>query len=477
MKNYILILFAILFSSILFAQNEVDILRFSQYQVGGTARSIGYGGAVGSLGADFSSLTINPAGIGLFRKSVISVTPTVFFSNTKSETDEYSTKGFKDNFNMNEYGVVFVTQTGSKDGWKAIQFGIGVNRSNNYNHTTNIVNDNTESSLMTDYVKQANGKYPDNLDPFSTDLAWYNWLIDTIPGQPTSYYSDIENGGVHQELKKRNWGSVNEMTLNLGGSYNDIFYIGASMGFPFARFYEESEYFESDQADTLNNFKSFVRDQYIETHGNGFNMKIGIIIRPTGFLRLGFAFHSPTWYNMSDTWNTRITRFWDDGSEDKKASPVGDYNYDLTTPMKLNGSVTFTIARFLMISTDVDYINYTSGRLSARDYDFFDENAAARNLYQPTLNLRAGAEIRLRPLSFRIGLQRYGNAYKDDINSTVKYVASAGIGYRSRDFFMDLGYSYSLSESKYYLYDPSIIDATNLDIAENRIAITVGYKF
>ena len=475
--KHILLIAGILFSLSIFAQNEVDILRYSQYQVGGTARSIGYGGAVGSLGADFSSLTVNPAGIGLYRKSEMSISPTIYFSNINATMGDHSADGFKDNFNLNQYGAVFVTNTGSKKGWKAFQFGIGVNRSNNYNHTTNINNENSKNSLMTDYIKQANGNHPEDLDRFSTDLAWYNWLIDTIPGGNNTYTSVIENDGVQQELKKRNWGSVNEMTLNFGGSYNDIVYIGGAIGFPFVRYFEESQYTEFDAADTIANFKSYIRDQYIETHGNGVNLKIGLIIRPTGFLRFGVAFTSPTWYSMNDTWNTTITRQFENGTEDKKSSPHGEYNYDLTTPMKLNASATFTIARFLMISGDVDYINYTSGRLSARDYAFFEENAAARDLFQPTLNLRAGAEIRLRPLSFRMGLQRYGNAYKDDLNSTVKYVASAGIGFRTRDFFVDMAYSYAINKSDYYMYDPNIINASNLDIRENRIVLTTGYKF
>ena len=71
--KHILLIAGIIFSVSIFAQDEVDILRYSQYQIGGTARSIGYGGAVGSLGADFSALTVNPAGIGLYRKSEMKI--------------------------------------------------------------------------------------------------------------------------------------------------------------------------------------------------------------------------------------------------------------------------------------------------------------------------------------------------------------------------------------------------------------------
>ncbi len=476
MKNIFYTIIATFISLSIFAQNQVDILRYSQYQVGGTARSIGYGGAVGSLGADFSTLSVNPAGIGMYRKSAVSISPSVYFSNVTAKMGDNKATGFKDNFNLNSYGIVFSSNNKDKTGWKAFQFGVGVNRHNNFNNYIHVTNDNKDNSQMNDYINQAKGQMTGNLNEYSTDLAYYNWLLDTIPGT-NDYSSIIENGGVHQELKKTVWGSVNEMTLNLGSSYNDIFYIGGSVGFPFIRYFEESEYSEMDLADTIAGFNRYILDNKLETHGNGVNFKFGIIVRPTGFLRFGLAFHSPTWYSMHDEWSSRMTRYYDDGSESTKANKPGVYDYGLTTPMKLNASMTFTIARFLMLSADADYINYSAGRLDARDYDFFDENAEARDLYKPTVNVRAGAEIRLRPISFRTGLQYYGNAYKDDINNNQRLVASAGIGYRTRSIFFDIGYSYTISKEDYYLYDPNIIDPTELALAANRIVMTMGYKF
>ena len=38
----------------------------------GTARYVGMGGAMEALGADISTMSTNPAGIGLFRKSSVS---------------------------------------------------------------------------------------------------------------------------------------------------------------------------------------------------------------------------------------------------------------------------------------------------------------------------------------------------------------------------------------------------------------------
>ena len=54
-------------SSSLFAQGEVDALRFSREGLYGTARAMSMGGAFGALGGDQSALAINPAGIGVYR--------------------------------------------------------------------------------------------------------------------------------------------------------------------------------------------------------------------------------------------------------------------------------------------------------------------------------------------------------------------------------------------------------------------------
>lgn len=476
MKNILYTILATLFSINAFTQNQVDILRYSQYQVGGTARSIGYGGAVGSLGADFSTLSINPAGIGMYRKSAVSISPTIFFSNVTAKMGDNKNKAFKDNFNLNSYGIVFSSNNNDNSGWKAFQFGFGVNRQNNFNNYIKITNDNKDNSQMNDYINQSNGSIPGNLDPYSTSLAFYHYLIDTIPGT-NNYNSILENGGVHQELKKISWGSVNEMTLNLGSSYNDIFYIGASIGFPFLRYNEESEYSEMDMADTIAGFNKYTLNNTLETYGNGVNLKFGIIVRPTGFMRFGLAFHSPTWYSMHDEWSSKLTNHFDNGTNEPISNKPGYYDYELTTPMKLNASMTFTIARILMLSADADYINYSTGRLNANDYDYFDENAETRDLYKPTVNIRAGAEVRLRPMSFRAGLQYYGNAYNDEINNNQRLVASAGIGYRTSAIFFDIGYSYTVSKEDYYLYDPNIINPSELTLAANRIVMTMGYKF
>ena len=54
-------LIVLISSASIYAQNEIDALRYSYLIHGGTARYNAMGGAFSSLGADFSVLSSNPA--------------------------------------------------------------------------------------------------------------------------------------------------------------------------------------------------------------------------------------------------------------------------------------------------------------------------------------------------------------------------------------------------------------------------------
>ena len=58
-----------------YAQEPADALRYSWLTQNGTARNQAIGGAGASLGGEFSSLFINPAGLGFYKTSEFVVTP------------------------------------------------------------------------------------------------------------------------------------------------------------------------------------------------------------------------------------------------------------------------------------------------------------------------------------------------------------------------------------------------------------------
>ena len=90
------------------AQTPNDALRYSQTTFGGTARSMGVGGAFGALGGDFSVASSNPAGLGIYQKSEVVFTPSLFVSNTETAyLGETKTDG-RSNFNFNNLGIVLI---------------------------------------------------------------------------------------------------------------------------------------------------------------------------------------------------------------------------------------------------------------------------------------------------------------------------------------------------------------------------------
>src|ERR1035438_4467302 len=86
------------------AQTDVDALRYSQMFPGGTARSMAMGDAFGALGGDFSCLSMNPAGIGLFRKNEFTFTPSILDMRTSSTYLGQTSDDSKYNFNLSNVG-------------------------------------------------------------------------------------------------------------------------------------------------------------------------------------------------------------------------------------------------------------------------------------------------------------------------------------------------------------------------------------
>ena len=114
------------------AQDEFDALRYSFTPYQGTARGMGIGGAVGSIGADFSCLSVNPAGIGIYKSSELLFSPSFTVSKNNSTYLGTSSSANASKFNLSNFGIVITNNRKSpnsrKNGWKSINFGFGMNR-------------------------------------------------------------------------------------------------------------------------------------------------------------------------------------------------------------------------------------------------------------------------------------------------------------------------------------------------------------
>jgi hypothetical protein len=449
------------------------------------------GGAFGALGADFTLTSTNPAGIGLYRTSELSITPSVFIGTTESIYNSMTGTDSRAVFALGNAGMVITSKLDSrnnKSNWKYVQFATGINRLADFNNRSQMVGFNSENSLLDTYVHSANGTdfrdiEEDIYGSYAFDLnpAWWTFLLDL---QDTSIYdqyiSPIPGGNVLQMKTINSRGSMNEYVFSLSGNYMDRLYIGMTFGLPFIRYYEYSEYSEEDNTNSIYDFKSFQRIDNLETRGNGFNFKIGLIYRVNDWMRLGAAFHSPSWFNnMRDYWYTTMFSSFDNGDNYKKSSPSGNYNYDLTTPLRVQGNLGFIIGNVGLVSADYEFVDYGSSRLSAYDYSFSEENKSITNSYKGAHHIRVGTEWRYNIFSFRAGANYFTSPYRNDINDASQLGFSGGIGFRQDWFFLDLAYAYTGKKEDYYFYNTPEYSTNPVSntIRTHTILTTVGVKF
>ncbi|MBN2683079.1 MAG: hypothetical protein JXR58_11265 [Bacteroidales bacterium] len=494
MKKIINILTIILiagFSSI--AQNEVDALRFSQNFAGGTARAMASGGAFGSLGGDFSSISINPAGLGVYRSSEFTFTPTFAYNNANSAYYGTNVSDFKYNFNFNNMGIVGAYNSGNDDGWVTTNFAFGYNQLNNFHNQIRIQGTNIHNSLTDYFAEQANGRSSTSLfsgyGAFEEGLAWDAYLIDPDTAGVNQYVSNLApQYGELQRKTSEIKGSIGEYVIALGGNYKHKLFIGGSIGIQTLRYINNSVHREIDELGTIDNFKEFAYNTNFETHGTGFNFKFGAIFRPIDVLRLGVAIHSPTFFDLTDRYKTSMDSYFDNGDE-YHVKPVssdgetmsGAFDYRLSTPFKAIGSLSFIIAKKGFVSVDYEFVDYRTARLRSGSYDFYDENDATQQAYRATGNLKAGIEYKLDNFALRGGYAMYGSPYAEgqiNVDNVVSSI-SGGFGIWDEGFFFDMAYVYTTNTQYQYLYDPSVIvtDGAKLDFSNSKIMATFGFRF
>lgn len=465
MKKYHIIFVIVLLSVTSYGQYADDALRFSQVFYQGTARSMAVGGAFGALGADFSTASTNPAGLGVFRKSEFIFTPEVFHRNLTSVYNNSFAESSRTIFDLSNIGYVVVKPLNNSDGWQYFQFSIGMNRLNNFNSSVLMEGANISNSKLDVYAALADGKNPDVLDDFELYPAWQCYLIN--PDEDNYYYTPVPFGGVWQKQHTTTRGSINEWLGSVSGNYNDVLYIGATLGLPYLRYYRETVYSEYDVADTIPFFDNWSSTENLTTTGWGINLKLGAIVKPVNWLRLGAAFHTPTYYwSMNDTWftntNSYLQLYENDSTDDlvwtnsSYESALGRFEYRLSTPLRAIGSASILIGKFGFISGEYEYANYSAAKFSSIDAGFGDVNQNIKQSFAATHNFRAGTEWRFLNFSVRGGYALYGSPYADNINDGKREMYSGGFGYRTRDYVIDIAYVYSVLNENYYMYSSNI---------------------
>jgi hypothetical protein len=480
MKRIVFCGASVLLSLFGFSQNEQDVLRYSRIGFGGTARFSSMGGAFGALGGDVSTMSTNPAGLAVFRKSDFSFTPSFYNMTVNSSYGDTTSSDQRFNMKVDGFGFVIASrpESSSDHGWQMLTMGISYNRTTAFQANLMMAG-NATSSLLDSWTRSAAGTGPSNLDMFNEGLAWETYLID--PYMDTTHYVDrVPDGSLIRQFKQVEMrGGTGEWTFGGGANYDNRIYIGASIGIPTVKYEERTYYTEEEVYDTVSNFDYLQFEQFLETKGRGVNFKAGVIFRATDWMRVGLAFASPTNLKLSDTYFSKMTSILGDTVRTFD-SPDGNYRYTIRTPMRVTGSVAFVIGKFALISAEYEMVDYSDGKLKSPDYNFFDENNQVRAKYKAASNMRLGFEMKFVPFSVRGGMGYYGSPYKPSVNNEAdRLYITGGVGYRDPDdvFYIDLGIVSQRFTENYYFYDQSLVDPVENKWKSVNILLTVGLRF
>lgn len=497
-----------------------DIFNSSTTQFSlGTARSAAMAGAMTSLGADASSMSINPAGMGMYRSNEIVFTPMMTFSRAKSNAATFEGNS-KNRFGIGNFSMVAKLRE-SSTGVTAINMGIAYNRLADFNYKYSFATQGTagSSSIADIFAGQlAAGQITSTQLKGNYDGAGY-FMWDrfdptywgAILGYKTGLINDSNGGwgrdmigsaaGVDGYTTVESKGSAGEWVWSLGMNFGSKFYLGFSLGAATINrerhiYYGEGYSYTADPA--LNyQMEHFNYDQVAKMKGTGVNFKIGAIYRPIESLRIGVAFHTPTYYSVTYSYQGGMT------SEIKANNNVddykldsngyirppfseetvvlvddGDYSWSYTSPTRLMFGVSYTIAKQLILSVDYERDWYNSMRLKDSPYGALYKGYI-KDTFKGSNTVRAGAEWRFIPqMAVRMGYGLWSGALTDNTaiySSPVTYrteYMSAGFGVAlSKHFTIDATYQFCKNNmtpyKTFYGYDSSI------DIASPTINTTL----
>ncbi len=462
-------------ASAVLAQGMYDALRYSTQYYDGTARGVGMGNAMLSLGGDIGALSYNPAASGVYRYSEVSLTPGFYINN--SSTTYLGTSHHSDytSFNLSNAGYIGSFETQYSKGLLNFNLGIATNQTNNFAFRTSATGIEAASSYLASLAANVpkgtlgyDMTIPDDDHgwPFrhanaswEQVLAWNCGLIDTIQGLgPDSFIGATENinsngfyipGSLHQSYFNERSGYIQDIILNASGNVDNIFFFGANLTVQSIWFSEYSKF--SEEAVDHNNFLiesggsgfRYVTSEYTQkTQGTGVKLQAGFIVRPIAGLSIGGSISTPTWMFLSESWIHTMKGHTDLYGGARVESPVGIYEYRVTAPFKWSLGASYTLNDFMAVGVDYERVDYSTIKMadaSGNSNEFYNDNNAISNNFKAANNIRAGVEIwPVSIFSLRLGYNYYDSSELSYDNS--RHYASAGIGFRFNSFFMDIAY-------------------------------------
>lgn len=455
----------------------VDMMNYARNNYStGTARTAAMGGAFTALSGDMGSITMNPAGMA---GSVWGFSPSIIVG--KSNNPFESGHNTRTQFTLNQIGTILNVYN-NHDYSNSLNIGFTYNRLADFNYRGNMtLPAGAGGSILNIFQQQLNGLYSNwkpiaesdlRNDPFNNQNIYVDewggvlgYQSGIFPGSREGIYGITglpDNGVFAPSLNYSSYGNVGEYNIAGNMNINDVFSFGFSFGFQditqgLTLSYVET-YDDSRSGAAQQYLKQMRYNQYIYTSGTTFNFKIGAIIKPLPFLRLGIAYHTPSYTTLHKEYNAGMgtLRYGTQGEEYNSTLATGD-NYSYSTAPRLLTGAALILGQNVAVSFDYERVwynkmSYTGGTFEVQDN--FDN--AIENDYKPADNFRVGIEIKPAPrYAIRLGYAYYDSPIKEktesgdqlifkNIFTTSAHHISGGFGvWLSKRTSLDIAYVFS----------------------------------
>lgn len=482
---------------------------------------------MGALGADISTIGWNPAGLGLLRKSDISLSFGGLWGVSRITEENRGTGSF------DQMGFVYSIRTQERD-VPYINLAFNYQKKANYNYNFYADNpdikglsqmDQLAEFLTYDCATQYNlAGLMGGLNSTNDNSVFAEYSVDgekryknLAPGS-NNYYTHHSEGGLQ--------GYDFSASLNI----KNRGYVGLTVGIDNMNYRNWSTYTEIAGTDDRTDDYEVYND--VKITGYGLNVKLGGIVRPVegSPFRVGFVVETPTWYRLKNsTYYSANVKNISDAIYDNYLK------FTLRTPWKLRACVGSTVGTWMAWDVDYEFAHYGFGKMGYPKYDEYDElsnsfasdrdrvmEAHTKNTLKASHTLRAGLEFR--PASawaVRLGYNHITSSYKSSagfdqislaegkiysyamdyavntsyMNLGATNILTLGLGFKYKAFYADLAYKVRNQKADFYAFDCTFtnkgsdfseqnplmtevrIDPVNTDFTRQSFTCTLGFRF
>jgi hypothetical protein len=474
-----------------------EAFKFSEVKNTGSARMQSLGGAYTALGADATNAAYNPAGLGFYNRSELSITPIFNSVRNSSNYIDSRTKLNTSNANIGQLGLIMSSEgTGTRK--KRSTIAITYSKQVNFNNDFSYSGQNKRSSMMDYFAERATQRgassqvLDDEYDPStgtsttSTSMYYQTFMIDPSANGGTPYTKVEPSLPVNQSGNYTTTGSTSQWSIGYGANFDDKTYVGFSVGFMRVNYEYIGNHTERFTSGRF--FNAFEFNDDLITRGSGINVSLGGIRRLTENITLGVNIASPSFLSLSETYNSNIlidNKNTITTSNKQVATIPSDFEYNITTPLRISGGGAFFFNdKKGFVALDAEYVGYKNmGVKDPNDSQWSsDQKRAIQNVYKNVVNLKAGAEYRINNVRARAGLKYQADPYAQKVNNLDKsqLLVSAGVGYRSAKFFIDFAgvfNSFNTSYTPYELNNPQNYASASISASRNSFVVSVGTFF